>query len=203
MKAIKSAAQDVVKDVMSEALNSASLGSMVSAGSASNTSKGSTAELLAAMEAKNTSSGLRLKQLDIGDCNMTDKGANQIARLISANTPISNLSLTGNKVISAQGWAAIAGALKFNRTITTLSLDYNDLGDRGAAQIADTLLVNTTLKSLDLEGNKIGDVGAEKLCDAVRGNSTVEDITLMPGNNIKETTLMEIRELLLSRTGRT
>ena len=202
MEAIKSAAHDIVADVMGDALNSSSLESMVSAGSNQSGSKGSTGEIVAAMESK-SASGLRLRQLDIGDCQMTNKGAAQIARLISANTPISNLSLTGNKDITEEGWEAIADALKFNRHIVTLSLDYNRLSDTGAALIAGALKVNKTLKSLDLEGNKIGDLGAEKILAAMSDNTTIQDVTLMPGNNIKETLLMEIRELLLSRTGRT
>ncbi len=141
-------------------------------------------------------SGLNLKQLDIGDCGMTDQGARDIARLILLNTPITTLSFTGNKNVTPAGWRVIAQALLRNKKITTLSLDYNNLGDDGARVLAEALKLNRTLISLDLEGNKIGQAGGEYLLSAVDRNSTVEDMTLMPGNKITDETLEKIKQKL-------
>ena len=153
-----------------------------------------TAALVAAIESQNyRGSGLKLQQLDIGDCHMTDVGARQVAKLIELNMPITNLALSGNKGITSDGWRNIAEALERNTFITTLSLDYNNLGDDGAKLISEALRENKTLVSLDLEGNKIGQAGAQNLLYALRENKSVRDITLMPGNRIDEQALKDIR----------
>jgi len=86
-----------------------------------------------------------------------------------------------------------------NRHLKILSLDYNSLGDRGASALAAALEENTRLEGLDLEGNQISDVGAEALLEAMKHNGRLEDITLMPGNDIRETTLTAIKEQLAAR----
>ena len=187
LAAIADATKNIVSDVIHDSLRG-------------NRSRRTSMDILSAAINQNmTASGLNLKQLDIGDCHMTDEGAYQIASLISNNTPISNLSLTGNKGIGRDGWRAIANALKVNKNLKTLSLDYNNLGDEGVSFFAEAIEENDVLQSLDLEGNGISDVGAERLLEGMQNNNSINDITLMPGNNIKETTLTGIKELLASR----
>lgn len=121
-----------------------------------------------------------------------------MAALIRADTLIANLSLTGNKAVTNNGWAAIFNALGHNTHIKTLSLDHNALGDIGAEMLADALQHNNTITSLDLEGNKIGHQGARTLLEALQQNKHIKDLTLMPGNDIPEPLLLEIRETIQS-----
>ena len=86
--------------------------------------------------------GLRLRQVDLGDCGMGTKGAEAVARLIRANLALTTLSLTGNKAVGIDGWQAVAKALKENTHIHTLSLDYNHLGDEGTEILAQGLKYN-------------------------------------------------------------
>ena len=83
--------------------------------------------------------------------------------------------------------------MKHNTFITTLSLDYNNLGDDGAKLISEALRENKTLVSVDLEGNKIGQVGAQNLLYACRENKSLRDITLMPGNRMDDQALQDIK----------
>ena len=200
---IRRKAKDVVADVMYDALHSSSLESIVTAGSSAST-EGSIAKLLAESERLTAGnlSGLALKQLDVGDCQMTTTGATAMAEVIAHSLPIENLSLTGNKEVDIMGWDGIAEALKVNTVITTLSLDYNNLGDGGAAVIAEAVGENKSLKSIDLEGNKIGEEGGRKILEAIRKRPNVQDITLMPGNNIPPSLLQEIKDELASNARR-
>ena len=127
---------------------------------------------------------------------MTEKGAVNVADLISANTNIRTLGLTGNKNIGITGWLAIADALRNNTRILSLSLDYNDLGDAGAAILAEALRENTSVRELDLEGNKIGEEGASRILEMLADNHSLQDVTLFRGNNISDETLEKISRAL-------
>ena len=179
-------------------MNSSSLESVMSSQS---TGSGGVSKLIAAAEGTTVlpPGGLKLQMLDLGDSRMSETGAEKLAKLIEANTNIVTLNLTGNKTVGMAGWLAVADALKINKVIKTLSLDYNDLGDAGASLIAEALKENPCVESLDLEGNKIGDEGGKKLLEMVQENSVIGDITLLPGNNIDRRMMQNIKDTLLNR----
>jgi len=64
-----------------------------------------------------------------------------------------------------------------NRTITTLALDKNVIGDAGATALASALQENNTVKTILLWDNKIGDKGkgAFRAVKEVRG----DDLTIL------------------------
>ena len=140
--------------------------------------------------------GLNLIQLDLGDVQMRDGGALEVARLIELNTNISSLSLTGSTEIGIIGWSAIGRALSVNDKIETLSLDYSDLSKEAVRAIISGLRDNYRLTDLDLEGNKIDDEIALEILDMLSENKTLSDITLMPGNQISDSVLQQIRDQL-------
>ncbi len=160
----------------------------------------STAALVAALESQSSvrrrASGLRLHELDLGDCHVTEAGARHVARLIALNTPISTLSLSGNKSVTTDGWRHITDALKRNDVITRLQLDYNNLGDDGAKLLCEALRENHSITSVDLEGNRIGQAGAQDLLTALRRNTWIRDVTLMPGNRFDQQALSDLRHAL-------
>jgi len=73
----------------------------------------------------------------------------------------------------------------WNKTLTTLSLDYNIICTRGAKEIAYALKNNTTLTTLSLAHNSICLDGAIALVEALKENNTLEIIDLSD-NNIDE-----------------
>ncbi|CAF3752751.1 unnamed protein product [Rotaria sordida] len=58
-------------------------------------------------------------------------------------------------------------------TLTTLSLNENQIEDEGAKRLADALRHNTTLTILNLKDNQIGHQGAKRLAEALRANTGV------------------------------
>ncbi|KAF9945675.1 hypothetical protein BGZ72_001106, partial [Mortierella alpina] len=59
--------------------------------------------------------------------------------------------------IGNEGVKALAEALKTNSTLTTLDLGHNSIGDDGVKTLAEALKTNKTLTNLDLGHNSIGD----------------------------------------------
>jgi hypothetical protein len=56
----------------------------------------------------------------------------------------------------------------FNRVLTELRLDWNNIGAQGTIAIAEALKVNAILTKLWLGGNYWGDAGGEAVRDAVK-----------------------------------
>ncbi|CAF0933792.1 unnamed protein product [Adineta steineri] len=72
----------------------------------------------------------------------------------------------------------LGDALQHNASLTTLNLQYNQIGDVGAQRLADALQHNTTLITLDFCHNKIGDVGARSLGSALQCNTTLTTLNI-------------------------
>ena len=53
--------------------------------------------------------------------------------------------------------------MKYNKSLTTLNLGFNEIGDDGAAALGECLKYNKSLTTLDLSDNKIGDDSAAAL----------------------------------------
>eukprot|EP00808_Paulinella_micropora_P013821 g41137.t1 len=60
--------------------------------------------------------------------------------------------------------------MKVNKTLTSLALENNGIGDAGAQTIGEALRVNKMLTSLALENDGIGDAGAQAMGEALREN---------------------------------
>merc|ERR1712000_264773 len=85
--------------------------------------------------------------------------------------------------------------LKVNKTLTSINLRYNKIGDAGAEKIAEALKVNKTLTSINLRDNKIGDAGAEKIAEALKVNKTLTSLNLRE-NGIGSLVKKKIAEML-------
>ena len=104
-------------------------------------------------------------QLDVRNVDTADDAA-EVARVVSRNDSIKQLSLSGNN-IGVEGAKALAAGITASRSLAYLDLDDNDIGDKGAKAIADAVAASRSLATLDLADNEIGDEGAEKLAHAV------------------------------------
>jgi hypothetical protein len=104
-----------------------------------------------------------------------ETGVASLAAALRVNRTLTTLCLNW---IGDSGAAALAGALGVNRTLTSLSLAYGSFGAVGAVALAGALHVNTTLTSLSLGWDEIGDKGAESLTAALCVNSTLTRLLL-------------------------
>jgi Ran GTPase-activating protein (RanGAP) involved in mRNA processing and transport len=72
------------------------------------------------------------------------------------NKTLMTLNVARNS-IGDTGASDLADALKMNKTLTELDVGFNDIGDAGASALAEALKVNTTLMTLNVAGNSLGD----------------------------------------------
>ncbi|CAH1772599.1 unnamed protein product, partial [Owenia fusiformis] len=145
---------------------------------------------------------LKLNRLDLGDTKIDDEAISDIQRLLEFDfLKITTLNLSGNRKVTHDGWSQLAETLKNHKTVHTLSLDYNRLGDKGADIIGGLLATNNKLRCVDLEGNNMSDEGGNAILQGVKKNSgTLLDITLTPGNKINENLIDEIREAVRDKS---
>lgn len=137
-----------------------------------------------------------LKELDLGDTDISDEGIGHIARLLENDSDLRILNLNGNARVSYTGWKRLSKALKKNKTLQSLTLDFNKIGDEGIAALISGLKINTSLQTLDLESTGLTDQGGKMLVELVKCNTTILDITVLPGNKILDKTQDEIRNYL-------
>ncbi|XP_059121561.1 leucine-rich repeat-containing protein 71 isoform X2 [Peromyscus eremicus] len=92
-------------------------------------------------------------------------------KLMGLDSTISHLSLRNNS-INDHGAQLLGQALSTlnnsNRTLVSLNLGFNHIGDEGAGYIADGLRLNRSLLWLSLAHNRIQDKGALKLAEVLR-----------------------------------
>ncbi|XP_039107423.1 leucine-rich repeat-containing protein 71 isoform X2 [Hyaena hyaena] len=92
-------------------------------------------------------------------------------KLMAVDSMITHLSLRNNN-IDDHGAQLLGRALSTlhscNRTLVSLNLGFNHIGDAGAGYIADGLRLNRALLWLSLAHNRIQDQGALKLAEVLR-----------------------------------
>ncbi|XP_040608481.1 leucine-rich repeat-containing protein 71 isoform X4 [Mesocricetus auratus] len=92
-------------------------------------------------------------------------------KLMGLDSTIAHLSLRNNN-INDYGAQLLGQALSTlqnsNRTLVSLNLGFNHIGDEGAGYIADGLRLNRSLLWLSLAHNRIQDKGALKLAEVLR-----------------------------------
>ena len=76
----------------------------------------------------------------------------------------------------------IAFGLCNNRTICTLDISNNKIGDLGAQEIAEALHENTTLQTLNISYNIIQVVGARAIAGALRANKALQNLDISKNN---------------------
>nr|KAG5710777.1 hypothetical protein BaRGS_026928 [Batillaria attramentaria] len=138
-----------------------------------------------------------LKELDLADSGLTDRGAGDVGNLLAANVSVETLSLNSNAAITAEGgWSLIADGLAKNKPLKSLTLDGNKIGDAGMRHLARGLYNNRTLTSLALEDAGIGEQGGKAIMEMLKRNTTILELTLSPGNAIPESLMEDIHKYI-------
>ncbi|KAL6062397.1 C-src tyrosine kinase [Balamuthia mandrillaris] len=113
---------------------------------------------------------VNLMQNEIGD-----EGARALAEALKENNSIKCLDISGNNI--GRGAMDLAEALRHNQTIRYLVLSENMLYDEGATAIAAAMKEdNRTLVSLEVKDNSIGETGLLALAEALQVNPTFNDL---------------------------
>ncbi|XP_054406996.1 leucine-rich repeat-containing protein 71 isoform X8 [Pongo abelii] len=116
----------------------------------------------------------QLQAINLWKVGLTDKTLTTFVELLplcSSTLRIAHLSLRNNN-IDDRGAQLLGQALSTlhscNRTLVSLNLGFNHIGDEGAGYIADGLRLNRSLLWLSLAHNRIQDKGALKLAEVLR-----------------------------------
>ncbi|XP_025217964.1 leucine-rich repeat-containing protein 45 [Theropithecus gelada] len=122
-------------------------------------------------------------ELVLSDCMLSEEGATLLLRGLCANTVLRFLDLKGNN-LRAAGAEALGKLLQQNKSIKSLTLEWNSLGtwDDAFATFCGGLAANGTLQQLDLRNNQISHKGAEELALALKGNTTLQQLDLRWNN---------------------
>lgn len=107
-----------------------------------------------------------------------EKEAGMIAKVITSNSTLTDLSLEGNQ-LGTEGISSIAKALKGNHSLLALNLEKNKLTDKALHILTDALLTNKTLLSLSLKENPITDVGGMDIVRLLDGNVELREVELL------------------------
>ena len=108
---------------------------------------------------------LLVTELNLENCNITDKGALEVAWMLEHNTTLQSLNLSSNPIGDA-GATNIGQSLRYNSTLSTLMLVDCEIGTDGGEAIS-TVLPKTNLRTLDTRQNAIHGAAARQLSGAV------------------------------------
>ncbi|CAF3710116.1 unnamed protein product [Rotaria socialis] len=122
--------------------------------------------------------------IDLSRGDVDDKNAEYLAKALQNDTTLVELDLRRN---IGRIYVAIGAEIEIrnNKSLTTLQLDGNDIGDKRVYPIANRLQNNKTLRKLSLRYNEICHKGAFRLAAVLRNNTTLINPDLF-GNHIED-----------------
>jgi Ran GTPase-activating protein (RanGAP) involved in mRNA processing and transport len=123
-----------------------------------------------------------LTELNLDNNAFSDNGAKELAAALKTNTALETLSLTEcdiGKYGCSAGASALADALAVNRTLRSLDLYGNPLGEVGAKLLASALPYNRSLRQLVVSQSGCGDDGAIAFADALLHGSSVIELQIV------------------------
>ena len=105
-----------------------------------------------------------LKHLNLSNNKLCDEGAQFVSEMLkSTHQDIHLLDLAKNN-IQWEGALHVAEAISFAAChVTELSLAGNSVGSQGMVALSASLIFNRSMQSLDVSANQIGDIGVEAL----------------------------------------
>ncbi|XP_054939561.1 leucine-rich repeat-containing protein 45 isoform X1 [Physeter macrocephalus] len=122
-----------------------------------------------------------LTELVLSDCMLSEEGAVLLLQGLCVNTIVRFLDLKGNN-LRAAGTEALAKLLRQNKSIQSLTLEWNSLGtwEEAFAAFCGALAANGALQQLDLRNNQISHKGAEELALALKSNTSLQQLDFLP-----------------------
>ena len=151
----------------------------------------------------NSSQALAVETLRLNNCKLGDKGTRSLLRLLGEWCPYLNYLDIGRNNLGQGGSAALAiEEILVEETVplSTLSLNYNNFGEKHMRRFALAIPENTFLTHLDLSWNSVGCAGAMLLAQSLRTNGTLRilDVT---HDNIQEKGAFVLADMLKENKG--
>ena len=136
--------------------------------------------------------------LDISNNNISNLGAQEIARALHMNQTLQTLNISSNN-IQVDGTKAMAKALHENQTLQTLNISSNDIQVDGAKALAEALHDSKALQYLDISNNNILYNGVITISECIKKNSKLQELVIS-GNNISSKGAKQIAEAVKINT---
>ncbi|CAM4631427.1 unnamed protein product [Lepidochelys olivacea] len=125
-----------------------------------------------------------VKSLDLKGNNLRALGAEALGKLLRQNKSIRSLTLEWNSLgMWEEGFSLFCQGLGANRFLQWLDLRNNQINHQGAGELALALKCNSSLRELDLRWNNIGLLGGRALLSCLHSNKTLRRLELA-GNNV-------------------
>jgi Ran GTPase-activating protein (RanGAP) involved in mRNA processing and transport len=118
-----------------------------------------------------------LNTLKITACDMNDDFMLILSEALSTNRSITSLDLSHNR-IGDKGCGWLCDGLLINTMLKHLDMSYNEFGDAGVVYISDLLMSNISLVTVNLSKNKIGKEGVHAISRAMLSNTTLLNLNL-------------------------
>ena len=123
----------------------------------------------------------------------------QLADSLMVNKTLNCLMFMGN-AWDNDAVRILTGYMKRSESLSSLNLNYSDIGDAGATALAEVLRTNTTLNSLGLSNNPgIGNTSVISLCESLKVNTTLSSLDLS-GTGISDAGVLSLVEVLKTNT---
>ena len=123
----------------------------------------------------------------------------QLADSLMVNKTLNCLMFMGN-AWDNDAVRILTGYMKRSESLSSLDLNYSDIGDAGATALAEILRTSTTLNSLGLSNNPgIGNPSVISLCEALKVNTTLSSLDLS-GTGISDAGVLSLVEVLKTNT---
>lgn len=124
-----------------------------------------------------------LTELVLSDCMLSEEGATLLLQGLCTNTVLRFLDLKGNN-LRAAGAEALGRLLRQNKSIQSLTLEWNNLGawEDAFATFCRALAGNSTLRQLDLRNNQVSHKGAEELALVLKSHPSLQQLDLRWNN---------------------
>ncbi|XP_028571944.2 leucine-rich repeat-containing protein 45 [Podarcis muralis] len=126
---------------------------------------------------------LQFTEITLSNCMLSEEGAKLLLHGLCSNTVVKALDLKGNNLRSV-GAEALGKLLRQNKTIRSLTLEWNNLGvwEESFAVFCEGLGANGHIQYLDLRNNQINHQGAGELSMALKANSSLRELDLRWNN---------------------
>ncbi|XP_066237683.1 leucine-rich repeat-containing protein 45 isoform X3 [Saccopteryx leptura] len=134
-----------------------------------------------------------LTELILSDCMLSEEGVTLLLQGLCTNTVLRFLDLKGNN-LQATGAKTLGKLLRQNKSIQSLTLEWNNLGtwEDAFATFCRALVGNDALRQLDLRNNQISHQGTEELALALKSNTGLQQLEqAMVYNQDREATFRE------------
>ena len=127
----------------------------------------------------------QLKWLDIENCQIKSDGALQLAAGLTNNKSLESIYLSDNP-IGDDGAAAVGKAITNNVVLRILDMCNCKITSKGFSKLASSLSNNTKLQTLSISGNQAGIEGASAVGKMITDNKTLEELSIGSDDSLEK-----------------